>query len=169
MLNKPEKGEYPSYFDLAEVPDGDVLELLGSEMEKTVALLESVSPELETHRYAEGKWTVREVVGHVIDVERLFAYRALSFARAEPAAPPGMDDKVWAAASNAAQRSLTALIDEFRLARRGHIAMFEGFADDVWDVRGRTTEHEFSVRSMPYIMLAHEIHHREIVRDRYLS
>lgn len=169
MPSRPEKGEYPRYYDLSGVPEGDVMELLGSEMEKTIAFLGGVPSELETHRYAEDKWTVREVVGHMIDVERLFAYRALSFARADPTVLPGMDETVWAAGANAGDRPLADLIEEFRLTRRGHIAMFEGFAEDVWDLRGRTTESEFTVRSMPYILLAHEIHHRGILRDRYLS
>ena len=169
MLRWPKRNEYPRYYDLSNVPEGNILELLGSEMIKTLALLESVPPELERHRYAEGKWTVREVVAHVLDVERLFAYRALAFARNDPAVQPDMDQDDWVETSRAADRPLSQLAEELGESRRSHIDMFSGFGDEVWGRRGKIGRARFTVRTMPYVLVMHEIHHRGILRDRYLS
>ena len=170
-MRRPQPSEYEEYYGLyvGQVPDGDILQILADGVKRTVDLLGGVAPEQETFRYEPGKWSVREVVGHVVDVERVFGYRALSIARADPAALPGMDQDVWAAASNAADRPLARQLEDFRRARASNVAMFEGFDDAVWERSGTASGFPFSVRTFPWILAGHEIHHRRVLEERYLK
>lgn len=169
MLQRPAPSEhepyYARYIDL--VPADPVLDLLESQIQETVDLLASVPSDLETHRYAPDRWSVREVVGHVIDVERTFAFRALSFARGDPARLPSFEQDDWARVSNAASRPLPALVRELILVRRSNVAMFLSFDDEAWVRRGVASGFEFTVRCMPFIIAGHELHHRSILRNRY--
>ena len=171
MLDRPDRSEYDPYYGLYidQVPDGDIVELLACELEAMLELLRGVAAERETYRYAEGKWSVREVVGHLIDTERTFGYRALAFARRDAAALPGMDQDEWADASNARQRPLTELLEEFERVRRGHVTMFGGFDPSTGAQTGIASGCSFSVRSLAYILVGHERHHRKVLRDRYLA
>jgi uncharacterized damage-inducible protein DinB len=160
MIKRPDPSEYFEYYgryvDL--VPDGDILVILGAEMQRTLDVLAGVGPELADHRYAPEKWSVKEVIGHVIDAERLFGYRALHFARRDPAPLPSMEENDWARASNAAARSIQSLAGEYELVRRSHIALLSGTASG----------YKFSVRTFPYLMAGHEMHHRGVLLERYL-
>ncbi len=171
MLRRPEADEYDGYYALyvRQVPAGDVLETLSRQIELTGETIARVPPELETFRYQSGKWSVREVVGHMADVERTFAYRALWFARADPSPLPGLEQDDWGAASNASERPLAELYAELALARMSHVAMFRGFDDAAWLRRGVASGFEFTVRSLPYLMAGHEIHHRRVLEERYLA
>ena len=170
-MERPAPSEYAEYYGLyvGQVPDGDVLEILERGVGETRELLDGIPPEWETHRYEPGKWSVREVVGHVLDAERVFAYRALSFARADPAPLPSMDENAWAVSSGAGRRPLASLLGELEHLRRSHVAMFAGFGDEVWDRRGVASGFELTVRAMPYILAGHEIHHRRVLAERYLG
>lgn len=171
MFERPERSEYADYYGLyiGRVPEGDVRELMASEIESTLELLRGVPAERETYRYAEGKWSVREVVGHMIDVERVFAYRALAFARQDPAPIPGMEQDRWALASNAGRRPLGELADELELTRRAHVALFRSFDDEMALATGVASGFRFSVRSLAYCLVGHDIHHREVLAERYLG
>lgn len=170
-MKRPEPSEYFEYYgryvDL--VPEGDILVVLAAEMQRTLDVLAGVGPELADHRYAPEKWSVKEVVGHVIDAERVFGYRALHFARRDPAPLPSMEQNDWAEHSNAATRSLESLAGEFELVRRSHIALFRGFDEQLSKLSGTASGYEFSVRTFPYLMAGHEIHHREVLLERYLD
>lgn len=170
-MQRPRPAEYHEYYGLYvnQVPDGEILELLGDGVRQTVALLGGLPPAWETYRYAPDKWSVRQVLGHVIDVERVFAYRALSIARADPAPLPGMDQDVWAAGSNAADRPLARQLDDLARARASNVAMFEGFDDAAWERTGTASGYPFSVRTFPWILAGHEIHHRRVLEERYLK
>ncbi len=161
-MRRPEPSEYEEYYGLYvnQVPDGDVLQILEQGVGRTAELLGGIPEAWETYRYAPEKWLLREVMGHVLDVERLFSYRALSIARSDPAHLPSMDQDQWAAASNAAERPLASLLDDFARARASSLAMLRGLAGDAWDRRGVASGFEFTVRSFPYILAGHEIHHR---------
>ncbi len=119
-------------------------------------------------RYAPGKWSLREVVGHVTDAERMFVSRALAFARGDRAAYPGFDENEYAAASGADRRELVDLVEELSAVRRATILMLKGFGDEVWDRRGVASGRSFTVRSCAWIIGGHSCHHRRIVRERYL-
>ena len=157
---------YGAYVDL--VPPGDLLETLGREIDETLALLERVPAGRGTHRYADGKWSVREVVGHLADSERLFTYRALHVARRDPAALPGVDQDVWAAASNAHDRPLAELAGELADVRRATLHLFRGLPDEAHDRRGVASGYEVTVRGLAGIVAGHELHHRRILEERYL-
>ena len=158
---------YSTYIDL--VPEGDVLEILGTQIEATLELLTSVSPEVEEHRYAPGKWSVREVVGHVIDAERIFAHRALTFARSDQGPLPGMDQDDYASASNAGDRPLAELAAELAAVRQSSLALFRSFPDDAWTRSGVASGFSFTVRCFPFIVAGHEIHHRNGLMNDYLD
>ena len=171
MLERPTSDEYDPYYSIYidKVPDGDIVELLSQGLDTTLELLATVPPDRETYSYADGKWSIREVVGHVIDVERMFAFRALTFARQENGVLPGMDQTVWAAASNARARPLAELSAELAAMRRGHVAMFGGFTEGIGLRTGTASGRSFTVRSLAYIIAGHEIHHRGLLLERYLG
>jgi hypothetical protein len=169
-MNRPHPSEYFEYYgryvDL--VPEGDVLVILAAEMQRTLDVLAGVGPDMADYRYAPEKWSVKEVIGHIIDAERVFGYRALHFARRDPAPLPSMEENDWARASNAATRSIRSLAGEFELVRRSHIALFKSFDEELSMLSGTASGYEFSVRTCPYLRAGHEIHHRGVLLDRYL-
>ncbi len=158
---------YFRYIDL--VPEGDLVEMLAAEHARTQALLAGVPPERETFRYADGKWSIREVVGHVIDAERLFGYRALHFARGDSAPLPSMEQGEWAAASNAGGRPLAALRAEWAAVRAATRAFFDGLEPALVGRGGIASGNPVTVAALAYIILGHELHHRRGLEERYLS
>ena len=159
--------DYGRYVRL--VPDGDVLATLERAGAELVSRLRSVPAELERHRYAPGKWTVREVVGHCADTERVFALRALWFARGDTAALPGFEQGDWASASNADARSLAELLDEWRAVRQATVLLFRGLDAAAARRRGVANGVGFTVRAIPWILAGHEAHHRKVLEERYLA
>ncbi|MEM6797823.1 MAG: DinB family protein, partial [Acidobacteriota bacterium] len=155
--SRPQPDEYDPYYGLYidQAPDGDILELMEQELEETLSGLGALAPEQETYRYAAGKWSLREIVGHLIDTEWTFAYRGLCIARTDPAHLPGFDQELWARASVAGSLPMSELLVTFACARRSSIAIFRGFDEAAWLRRGMANECEFSVRSMPYILTGH--------------
>jgi uncharacterized damage-inducible protein DinB len=170
MLSRPASDEYAEYYGTYtnRVPEGEILELMDSELEATLELLASVPADRETYRYQPGKWSIREAVGHLVDTERTFAFRALWFSRDVGLPLPGMEQDEWAAVSNAHERPLAELAAEFATARRSHRAMFASFDDEAATRSGIASGVSFTVRSIPWIMVGHEIHHRAILQERYL-
>lgn len=171
MLSRPESREYDPYYGLYvdQVADGDIVELLETELEAMLEILRQTPADRETYRYADGKWSLRQVIGHLIDTERTFGHRALVFARQDAARLPGIDQDVWVAASKADTRPLRDLLGEFEQVRRGHVAMFGAFDDDIGLRTGIASGCSFTVRSLAYILVGHEIHHRKVLVGRYLG
>ena len=171
LIERPSPSEHEAYYSIYidQVPEGDVLEILGEQIEATLDLLASVSPEQEEHRYASDKWSVREVVGHIIDAERVFTHRAFTFARSDAAPLPGMEQNEYAAASNAAVRPLADLAAELAAVRRSTLALFRGLPDDAWTRSGVASGFSFTVRCFPFIVAGHEIHHRRGLMENYLG
>jgi len=170
-MNKPAPDEYADFYAgyISGVPDGEILTLLQSELERTSSLLRSLTPEQASHRYGEGKWSVKEIVGHIIDGERTFGHRALCFARQDPAHLPGFDQEDYAQSSNADDRPLNQLVDELNTVRQSNIALFRSLDDAMWSHRGIASDCEFTVRALAYIIVGHEIHHRSVIERRYLN
>jgi hypothetical protein len=168
-LPRPSAGEHAEYYrryiDL--VPDGDIVETLGSQLGETLALLQAVPEDRETFRYADDKWTIREIVGHLIDTERVFAYRALHIARAENADIPGMEQDEWASNSNAGKRPLYDLASEWGAIRRANVHFFATVGPDAGERRGKASGFDFSVRSFPWIIAGHELWHRRRLIEDY--
>lgn len=170
MIRRPAPDEHAEYYGryIGLVPDGDLVRMLAEQVEDTAALLSAVPADAETFAYAPGKWSVREVVGHLIDVERLFAFRCLHVARGDPAALPGMEQEDWARISNAGSRPLPRLVEELRAVRGATVSLIEGLDEAALDRRGVASGVEFTVRAFPWIVAGHERHHLGILRERYL-
>ena len=169
-MNRPQASEHHEYYGkyIKKVPDGDIIRLLEEQVEETLALLEGIPSGQADHRYAPDKWSIKDVVGHVIDTERTFAYRALCFARKDPAQLPSFEQDQYAEFSNAANRTLQDLAEELRVVRKSHVVLFKSFDEASWTRRGIASGFEFSVRALPYIIAGHEIHHRQVLEERYL-
>lgn len=167
---RPQPDECADFFRgyIAEVK-GPLLEALEGEGEEWRGLLDGVPRDREGYRYAPGKWTLREVVGHVIDAERMFTMRALAFARGDRAHFPSFDENEYAAASGADRRTLADLTEEFCAVRAATVLLLKSFEDGVWDRRGIASGREFTVRSLAWIMAGHSLHHRRVLAERYLA
>jgi uncharacterized damage-inducible protein DinB len=167
---RPEANEYAPYYEryVSLVPDADVIETLEQQGAETLALLRSVTEERGGHAYAPGKWSIKQLVGHIIDAERIFAYRALAIARGERQPLPGMDQDEYMARVNFDARTLADLLDEYEHVRLSNVRMFRGLDADAWARRGTASDNEVTVRAIAHIISGHEAHHVRILRERYL-
>ena len=169
-IGRPGESEYAPYYGryIEQVPAGDLLETLAAQGRDTQALLGPIPDDQALHRYAPGKWSIKEVVGHIADAERVFAYRALTFARGDQSSLPSFDENAWTPAGDFDARPLGELARELDAVRRATIALFSGFHPD-WLVRtGTASGKSVSVRALAYIVAGHERHHVKILRERYL-
>jgi N-acetylglutamate synthase-like GNAT family acetyltransferase/uncharacterized damage-inducible protein DinB len=169
-IKRPSAGEYDTYYaryiDL--VPDGDVLDFLGREVEETARLVGSLSDRDANFRYAEGKWSIKEVIGHVTDVERILVYRALCFARGEPAALLAFDENEYVRRAKFAARRLPDLLAELKAVRTSTLLFFAGLDAEELERRGTANNRPYSVRALAFIVAGHERHHARLFADRYL-
>ena len=168
-MNRPPDDHIPEYFRLYtnQAPDGDIFETLSREIEETLALVENLDEERAEFRYAEGKWSIKEVIGHLIDCERIFGYRALSFARGETASLPGFEENDYAANSDCSERTMADVAEEFRHLRTSSLSLFRGFSERAWDREGTSNGLVFRTRAFPWIFAGHELHHRKVLQERY--
>jgi hypothetical protein len=150
------------------VTETDVLEALTRQREELPAALAGVRGEAERFRYAEGKWSIRQVVGHVVDSERVFAYRALCIARGETGPLPGFDENEYAASSPAHDCPLSELLEEFVLVRQANLSLFRHLDEKAWKRVGTANSHPLSVRALAYIIVGHPRHHLAVLQERYL-
>jgi len=168
--SRPEASEYAPYYEkyVSLVPAGDVVETLERQLEGTLALLRGLGEERAGSRYEPGKWSVRELVGHLIDAERVFAYRALRFARGDRTPIPGFEQDDYVRGGNFDARTLADLIDEFGAVRRATVALLRPLDPEAWRRTGTASDNPFSVRALAHIIAGHELHHVEILRTKYL-
>ncbi|HYM61287.1 MAG TPA: DinB family protein [Thermoanaerobaculia bacterium] len=169
-LERPAADEHAPYHIryIRLVPDGDIVETLASQIEETQALLRSLSGRAD-YRYAEGKWTVSQVVRHVADGERAFGYRALSIARGEKRSLLSFDENSWAKHSERDHDEYPALIEELGLLRRANVLMLRALSDLAWLRRGTVNDVPATPRGMAWILAGHERHHAQVLRERYQS
>lgn len=169
MVARPEPGEYAAYYEkyIALVPGNDILAALEAQRLQMIHLFAARSERDGNFRYAPDKWTVKDVLGHVCDTERIFAYRALRIARADKTPIEGFeqDDYVRTAAFH--ERRLADLAEEFAHVRGASIALLRGFAGDAWLRRGVANKNEVTVRALAFIIAGHELHHRSILEEHY--
>jgi hypothetical protein len=169
-IGRPEPIEHaPYYSKYINLVPGDVLTAMSTQIESTLATLGKVSDTDSLMRYEPGKWSLREVVGHLIDTERIFAYRALRIARGDktPLASFEQDDYVTTAGFD--RIPWHDLLGEFELVRRANVMMLRGLDSEAWMRTGVASENAVSVRALAYCMAGHELHHMKIVRERYLK
>jgi uncharacterized damage-inducible protein DinB len=169
MTRRPDRAEYDAYYHryISLVPDGDIAVTLARELRQTRALLETVPAARESWAYEAGKWTFREVVGHLVDAERVFAGRALWIARDPDTALPSFEQNVWALNSNASFRPLRDLLDEWASVRAASLTLVRTLDAEAMLRAGTASGLRFTVRSLVWIIAGHELHHRKMLRERY--
>ena len=168
---RPDPSEHVPYYGkyIALVPEADAIQALESQITDGLALLRTIPESKGDHRYAPGKWTIKEVVGHLIDAERVFAYRALRFARNDRTAVPGFDENTYVPAGGFGRRTLADLTAEWELVRRANLAMFRGLDAEAWPRQGTANGNAISVRALAFIIAGHGRHHTALLRERYLA
>ncbi|HEU4748168.1 MAG TPA: DinB family protein [Gemmatimonadaceae bacterium] len=167
---KPETSEHLPYYGryIALVPAGDVITTLEAQMRDSQALLAEIPPDVATYRYAPDKWSLNEMVGHVIDTERIMSVRALRFARADASPLPGFEQDDYVRGASFDAYPLADLAAELEAVRRSTLFLFRHLREEAWMRRGTANNAEVTVRALAYIIAGHELHHREILRTRYL-
>jgi hypothetical protein len=169
-ISKPEPGEHDAYFStyIDRLEGENLMGELELQVGELTELCEDLSEAEGEYRYDSGKWSLKEVLGHLIDTERVFAFRALWFARGETAALPGFDQDEFVRQAEFDRRSLASLLVEFGDVRRSNVDLLSNFRDKDWQRSGISDDAELSVRAIGYILAGHVIHHLEILRERYL-
>jgi len=169
-ITRPDSTEYAQYFDkyISLVPEGEIVVTLSNQIEGTLSLIRGLSKDQGDLRYAPGKWSVKEVIGHLIDAERIFAYRALRFARNDATPLSGFDENSYVDNAGFGSRSLADLAEEFEHTRKSNVYLFKHLDGDSWLRRGAANNNEASVGALAYIIAGHELHHVGILRSRYL-
>jgi hypothetical protein len=167
---RPAADEHPPYYTryLDRVQVGKPPAVFGRQLADTFTLLDTISEAQSLARYAPGKWSIKEVLGHVADSERIMAMRALCIARGETAELPGFDENAYVAAAGFDARPWSALREELRRVREATIALFDGFTPEQLDRRGRANQGKFTVRALGWIIAGHEAHHLGVLKERYL-
>lgn len=166
---RPQEGTYNPYFHkyIALVPDGDLRRLLPVIFDANFRAMRTITSEQERHRYAPGKWSIREMVGHMADTERVMSYRALCVARGDATPLPSFDENGYTAAARYDDIPLEQILGELMAVHAATILLFENMADEAWDRMGNASGHPISVRALAYIIAGHELHHMNVLRDAY--
>ncbi len=149
------------------MPEGDIVDLLEGQFEDTYRLLTGLSDAQAMHRYADGKWSVKEVIGHLCDSERVFAYRALRIGRGDTTPLPGFDQDPYVPAGQFDARTMQSIADEFRTVRAATLSLLRALPVDAVARSGTASEVKVSVRALAYIIAGHERHHVALLRERY--
>jgi hypothetical protein len=167
---RPEHGDYAEYYYryIILVEGEDIVKVLENQLQSFENFYSSITEEQGNFGYADGKWTIKEVIGHVIDTERIMAYRALAIAREEKQSLPGFEQDDYVAIGNFTERNLEELINEYKTLRVSNIAMFKSFSDEEFNRKGTASENKVSVIALAFIIAGHELHHLNILKERYL-
>lgn len=168
---RPDKKDYAPYYQtyLDKIDGDDINKILLQQTKEMQNVLNSFSESKGNYRYAEGKWTVKEVIGHMMDTERIFAYRALCIARGEKQPLPGFEQNEYVAAGNFNSRELFDINYEFRLFREANLLLFKSFDDEVLSKRGVASGFEVTVNALLFMIAGHARHHLDILRERYIK
>ncbi len=169
-MPKPNPGTYPAYFDnyIKKVEPDSVKEAIEKYSAPLLEFFSNIPRDKQDYSYAEGKWTLKELLQHVIDAERIFAYRALRIARKDQTPLPGFDENSYNAAAKANDRSWNELVEEFTAVRKSTDLLFKSFNEEQLNASGITNESPNTVNAIGFIVLGHLIHHKNIVQERYL-
>ncbi|MDB5062172.1 MAG: hypothetical protein JWP67_2015 [Mucilaginibacter sp.] len=170
MINRPKTNEYSAYAEayVSKVQQGaDVMELLEELQTSTYNLFSNMTEQKAAHSYAEGKWTIKQVLGHMIDTERVFAFRAFCFSR-ENATLPGFDQDIYVNNTDFNSRTIQSLAAEFRATRESNLYLFGSFNEDQLNRTGIANNNSVSVKALVYMTAGHELHHIKILKEKYL-
>ena len=170
-MPKPSPTTYPEYFKkyVDQVPDGNLLTGFPNQLPVIKELLNSITEEKSMYAYDTGKWTLKELLQHMTDTERIFNYRALAIARKETVSLPGFDENLYAENSNANRRSWQELVDEFLAVRNSTEFLYKSFTDEALAASGISNNNPVTVIALGFITLGHFYHHKYIIQERYLS
>ncbi len=170
-ISKPDETEYSPYYGeyVLLVPDGDILDEMSKQLEDALILLRSIPESQAGFRYAPDKWSIKEVVGHMIDTERIFSYRALRFSRHDKTPLPGYEQDDYIRNASFDDCALNDLAAEFESVRRSTLFLFKHLTREAWMRRGAANGNEVTVRALAYIIAGHELHHRENLLHKYLQ
>ena len=170
-MMRPNPGDYDPYFEryIKLVEDDNIIKILYEQNKTTREKIKSISDYKGNYRYADGKWTIKEVVGHILDSERILAYRALSLARGEKKSLPGFDHNDYVREGNFNRRELTELSFEFKLLRESNLLMFKNFSEEMLCKKGLANEASVTVLALLYIIAGHEKHHLNVLEEKYLN
>jgi hypothetical protein len=168
-MSRPDRTEAADYYFtyIDQVPDGDICEILRAQSAGVLNLFELISDEQSLYRYAPDKWSIREVLSHVNDGERLFVFRAFWFARGFDTPLPSFDQNVAVATAGANERSWRSHVEEFHAVREATLTFFQTLPDHAWARRGIASDNPFSVLALAYIAAGHAAHHVRILREQY--
>jgi hypothetical protein len=169
VTSRPEPSEYASFYEtyVSLVTGNDIVAALEAQRLQMIQLFAARSERDGNFRYAPDKWTVKEVVGHVSDTERIFVYRALRIARGDATPLSGFEQDDYVRGGGFGNRSLADLAEEFAHVRAATVALFRSLGKDAWTLRGVANKNEVSVRALAFIVAGHELHHRRILEERY--
>jgi DinB superfamily len=170
-VSRPEAGEYAPYYDryISLVEGNDILHTLEEQRRQTLLLLCGRDEADGDFSYAPGKWTVKEILGHVCDAERIFAYRALRFSRGDQTPIEGFEQDGYVQNGPFAQRSLEDLIEDYIAVRRATVSLFRNLDEAAWSRRGPANKNEITVRALAYLAAGHELHHHRILVEKYFA
>lgn len=170
MSNRPTTDEYNTYMEtyVRLVPEGDIDDILIQSLKNTTEFLSSVTENQANYRYAPGKWSLKEVMGHITDNERIMGYRLLRIARGDKTPLSGYDQDVMMSESPFESYDMTDLIEDYTAVRRATLTLLRGLSTEAWSRRGIVNDSESSVRAWAYIIAGHEMHHMNIIKDKYL-
>lgn len=168
-MKRPDPSQYaPAHAGyVALVPEDDILSAMQQQSSAMQKFLASLDEARVAHRYAEGKWSVKEVIGHIADAERVIAYRALAIARGEQQPLPGFDENSYVENASFDDWKLGDLAEQYALVRRANIVFFQNLRPEAWDRRGTANQAPVSVRGLAYVIVGHERHHLQVLRERY--
>jgi uncharacterized damage-inducible protein DinB len=171
MSGRPGTNEYAAYYEtyVGLVPDGDIAETLARQIDESLATYRSISEEQARFRYAADKWSIKQLLGHICDAERVFAYRAIAFARGEAQPLPGFEQDGYVAAAESDTRTWRSLIDELKTVRAATVSLFRSLSDHALERRGNASGKDVSVRALGFIIAGHERHHLSVLKAKYLA
>lgn len=170
-IPRPQPGEYATYYDryIALVKGEDILNILDQQRRQTMLLLSGRDEEDGNFRYAPGKWSAKEVLGHLCDTERIFAYRALRIARGDSTPLAGFEQDDYVRNGPFATRPMSDLVEEFIAVRRATLSLLRSLDEAAWMRRGVASNNEVTVRALAYMIAGHELHHRNILETKYFA
>ena len=170
-MTKPQETEYAAYYGkyVSLVPDADIVNTLTKQMNDTLAAWRAVPADKADHRYAPGKWSTKEMMAHVVDTERIMAYRALRIARGDKTPLPGFEQDGFISNTDWSGQTIADLADEFEAVRKSNLHLFRSFTDSAWKQAGTASDNPITARALAYIIAGHELYHQEILQNRYLA
>lgn len=171
MLERPQANEYGDYYEgyISKVPNGALQHLLARQLELTTALFRELPEDKGLYRYAPGKWSVKEVLGHIIDTERVMSYRMLRIARGDKTELPGFDQDLFVDNANFNEQPMESLLAEYTTVRAATLALLAGISDEAWLRQGTVNSFGLSARALGYIIAGHELHHMDVLKKNYLK